>query len=166
MERDDVIFSFQNGKRDRVTDNDSIKPDDAQDALNTVEKMSTAGRKRGVPPRWYGLGIAAIVTVGFALYAQQDPGNFPGLFIALGVALFTAFSRDKIGAMSRSVAETRAAIWGLIGLCVFLGVLFLGGIYFRRLYDLAWIPVVTGLIAGTTIFLLSESERRHHQKND
>ena len=124
MERDDVIFSFHNGKRDRMTDSDSIKSDDAQDALNTVEKMSAAGRKRGVPPRWYGLGIATIVTVGFALYAQQDPGNFPGLFIALGVALFTAFSRDKIGAMSRSVPETRAAIWGLIGLCVFLGIVF------------------------------------------
>ena len=166
MERDDVLLSFHHGKRSRVTDNNSIRSDEAQDALNTVEKMSAAGRKRGVAPRWYGAGIASIVTVGFALYAQQDPGSFPGLFIALGVALFAASSRNKIGAIARAVPDTRPAVWGLIGVSVFLLVLFFGGIYFRRLYDLAWIPVVTGLIAGMTIFLLSESERRHYRKND
>jgi hypothetical protein len=166
MERDDVSFSFHHGKRSTVTDDDSIRPDEAQDALNTIQKMKAAGRKRGVPPRWYGIGIALIVTIGFALYAQQDPGDFPGLFIALGVALFAASSRDKIGAMGRAVPDTRAAMWGLFGVSVFLMALFFGGIYFRRAYDLAWIPVATGLIAGMTLFLLSESERRHYRKND
>ncbi len=149
-----------------MTDDNSIKPEEARDALDTIQAMDAAGRKRGIAPRWYGIGIALIVTVGFALYAQQDPGNFPGLFIALGVALFGAASRDKIGAMSRAVPDTRPAMWGLIGVSIFLGVLFFGGIYFRRAYNLAWIPVVTGLIAGMTILLLSESERRHSQKND
>ncbi len=166
MERDGVSFSFQHGKRRRVTDDNPIKSDEAQEALNTIEKMSAAGRKRGAAPRWYGIGIALIVTVGFALYAQQDPGNFPGLFIALGVALFGASSRDKIGAMGRAVPDTKAAIWALIGVSVFLCALFFGGIYFRRAYDLAWIPVATGLIAGMTIFLLSENERRHYRNND
>jgi hypothetical protein len=166
MERDDVCFSFHYGKRSIVTDNDSIRSEEARDALDTIQEMNAAGRKRGVAPRWYGIGIALIVTIGFALYAQQDPGNFPGLFIALGVVLFGAASRDKIGAMSRAVPDTRPAIWGLIGVSVFLGALFFGGIYFRRVYDLAWIPVVTGLIAGMTLFLLSESERRHYQEND
>jgi hypothetical protein len=149
-----------------VTDNKSISSDEAQDALNTIEKMDAAGRKRGAAPRWYGIGIALIVTIGFALYAQQDPGDFPGLFIALGVALFAASSRDKIGAMGRAVPDTRPDMWGLIGVSVFLMVLFFGGIYFRRLYDLAWIPVATGLIAGVTLFLLSENESRHYRKND
>ncbi len=149
-----------------MTDDNSVKPDEAQDALNTIDRMSVAGRKRAIPPRWYGIGIALIVAVGFALYAQQDPGDFPGIFIALGVALFAAASRDKIGAMGRAVPDTRPAMWGLFGVSVFLMALFFGGIYFRRAYDLAWIPVVTGLIAGMTIFLLSESERRQYQEND
>ncbi len=149
-----------------MTDDNSLRPDEAQDALNVVDRMRAAGRKRAVAPRWYGIGIALIVTVGFALYAQQDPGDFPGLFIALGVALFVASSRDKIGALGRAVPDTKPAVWGLIGVSVFLVVLFFGGIYFRRAYDLAWIPVATGLIAGMTIFLLSENERRHYRSDD
>lgn len=72
--------------------------------------MNAAGRNRGTAPRWYGIGIALIVTVGFALYAQQDPGNLPGLFFALGVVLFVASSRDKIGAMGRAIPDTRSAM--------------------------------------------------------
>lgn len=166
MERDGVIFSFHLGKRATVTNDNPIKPDEAQDALNTIQEMKAAGRKRGVAPRWYGIGIAIIVAVGFALYAQQDPGDFPGIFIALGVGLFAAYSRDKIGAMGRALPDTKPAMWGLLGVVIFLFVLFFGGIYFRRLYDLAWIPVATGLIAGTTIFLLSENERRNLAEND
>ena len=149
-----------------MTENKSIRPDEAQDALNSIERMNAAGRKRGTAPRWYGIGIALIVTVGFALYAQQDPGNFPGLFIALGVALFVTSSRDKIGAMGRAIPDSRSAMWGLIGVSAFLIVLFFGGIYFRRAYDLSWIPVATGLIAGTIIFFLSESERRNYRNDD
>ncbi len=149
-----------------MTDDNPIKSDEAQDTLDTVERMNAAGRKRGVAPRWYGIGIAIIVAVGFALYAQQDPGDFPGIFIALGVGLFAAYSRDKIGAMGRAIPDTKPAMWGLLGVSIFLLVLFFGGIYFRRVYDLVWIPVVTGLIAGTTLFLLSENERRHFREND
>lgn len=34
----------------------------------------------------------------------------------------------------------------------------------RRAYDFVWVPIVTGLIAGITIFLLAESERRYYIK--
>jgi hypothetical protein len=84
MERDGVDLSFQNGKRRKVADNNSIRSDEAKDALNTVESMRLAGLRRAALPRWYGIGIALLVAVGFALYAQKDPGKIPGLIIALG----------------------------------------------------------------------------------
>lgn len=68
--------------------------------------------------------------------------------------------------MGRAIPDTKPAMWGLLGVSIFLVVLFFGGIYFRRVYDLAWIPVVTGLIAGTTLFLLSENESRNYREND
>ena len=52
----------------------------------------------------------------------------------------------------------------MAGICAFLIALFFGGIIVRRAYDIAWVPLVTGLIAGITIFLLSESERRFYLK--
>jgi hypothetical protein len=162
MERDGVVFSFQHGKRREMTDNNSIRADEAQDALHTIEDMHTAGRKRAAPPRWYGIGIALIVAVGFALYAQKDPGSIPGLVIALGTALLVVSSRDKAGAIGKAIPDTRAGIWALVAVTAFLLTLFFGGIYVRRAFDLAWIPVATGLIAGITIFLLSVSERRYY----
>ncbi|MFT5044893.1 MAG: hypothetical protein ACI8UP_001863 [Porticoccaceae bacterium] len=88
-----------------MTDNNSIRPDETQDALNSIERMNAAGHKRGTAPRWHVIGVALIVTVGFALYAQQDSGNFPGLLIALAIALFITSSHDKTGAMARAIPE-------------------------------------------------------------
>ena len=160
------MLLFPQRKENAVTDEKPISSEEARDALDTVDEMASAGRKRGVAPRWYGVGIALVVTIGFSLYAQQDPGSFPGIFIALGIGLFAAYSRNRVGATGRAVPETQPAMWGLLGVSLFLMVLFFGGIYFRRAYDLAWIPVATGLIAGLTILLLSENERRHLGNND
>ena len=145
-----------------MTDNDSIRTDEAQDALHTIEDMHAAGRKRAAPPHWYGIGISLIVATGFALYAQKDPGSIPGLVIALGTALLIASSRDKAGAIGKAVPDTRSGIWVLVAVTAFLLTLFFGGIYVRRAFDLAWVPIATGLIAGITIFLLSVSERRYY----
>jgi hypothetical protein len=43
---------------------------------------------------------------------------------------------------------------------LFLVTLFFGGIYVRRAFDLAWVPIVTGVVAGSALLLLSEHERR------
>ena len=145
-----------------MADNNSIRADEAQDALHTIEDMHTAGRKRAAPPHWYGIGISLIVATGFALYAQKDPGSIPGLVIALGTALLVVSSRDKAGAIGKTIPDTRSGIWALVAVAAFLLTLFFGGIYVRRAFDLAWVPIATGLIAGITIFLLSVSERRYY----
>ncbi|MCH8248083.1 MAG: hypothetical protein IH913_00610 [Proteobacteria bacterium] len=143
---------------------ENIKSDEAQDALDSVEKMTRSGFRRAIPPRWFGIGISLIVAIGFALYALEDPGSFPGLFIALGIALFVGFSRERIGVFGKELPDTKAGVWAMAGICAFLIALFFGGIIVRRAYDIAWVPLVTGLIAGITIFLLSESERRFYFK--
>jgi hypothetical protein len=145
-----------------MTANDPIRTDEAQAALDTVEKMRGAGLRRAVPPRWYGIGIPVIVAIGFGLYAQEDPGSMPGLVLALGTALFVASSRDKIGVLGKAFPDTRTGIAAGTALIVFLLALFFGGIIIRRTYDLPWVPLVTGLIAGGTLFLLNESERRRY----
>lgn len=145
-------------------ESENIKPDEAQDALDSVEKMKSSGFRRAIAPRWFGIGISLIVGVGFALYALEDPGNSPALFIVLGVALFMGFSRERIGAFGKDLPDTKVGILAMVGICTFLVALFFGGIIVRRAYDITWAPLVTGIIAGITIFLLSESERRFYLK--
>jgi hypothetical protein len=145
-----------------MTANDPIQTDEAQAALDTVEKMRGAGLRRVVPTRWYGIGIPVIVAIGFGLYAQEDPGSLPALVLALGTALFVASSRDKTGVQGRARPDTRTGFAAAAVLIVFLLALFFGGIIIRRTYDLPWVPLVTGLIAGGILFLLNESERRRY----
>ena len=141
-----------------MTDDNPVRAEEARESLETIEKMRGASLRRAAPPRSYSIGIALIVAIGFALYAQSDPGDFPGIFIALGVALFVAASRNKMGAISKAVPDTRPGVWALIGVSAFLLVLFFGGIYLRRAFDLAWVPVITGLIAGATIYFIAEHD--------
>ena len=145
-----------------MTDKD-IKPDEAQVALNSIEEMQRAGFGRASPPRWFGVGLSIIVAIGFALYAMEDPGNTPALFLVLGMVLFIGASREKIGAFGKELPDTKTGMWALAGICLFLLALFFGGIVIRRAYDIAWVPLVTGSIAGATIFLLGESERRYYR---
>ncbi len=140
----------------------NLKSHEAQDALDSIESMNRAGFRRAVPPRWYGIGLSLIIAIGFALFALEDPGNTPALFIVLGMVLFIGASRERIGAFGRDLPDTKTGMWAFVGVCVFLLALFFGGIIVRRAYDIAWVPLLTGFVAGTTVFLLSESERRYY----
>lgn len=139
--------------------NINLKSSEADDALESVEKMTSVGYRRALKPRWHG---AEIVAIGFALYALENPGNSLGLFVALGLVLFLGSSRDKIGASGKELPDRKTGLWALAGICVLLLTLFFGGIIVRRAFDSAWMPLVTGLIAGITAFLLAESERRYY----
>jgi Na+/H+ antiporter NhaD/arsenite permease-like protein len=141
----------------------TVKPGDAQDALDSVEKMQRAGFRRAIPPRWFGVGMSLIVATGFALYTQDNPGVIPVLFIAIGTALLMLAARDKNGVVfGRAHPESRVGVLAAVGVLLFFLALFFGGIFMKRAYGIPWAPLVTGLIAGVTIFLLSESERRHY----
>lgn len=139
-----------------------LKPDEARAALDTIAEKQRASFRRAVLPRWYSAGLALIVAVGFSLYALEQPGNTPALFIVLGLALFIGASRNRIAAYGKELPDTRIGALALLAVCVFLLALFFGGIIARRAYDIAWLPVLTGCIAGATIFLLGESERRYN----
>ncbi|MGI9221784.1 MAG: hypothetical protein ACR2QS_12205 [Woeseiaceae bacterium] len=143
-----------------MTDEKTIGADEARESLDTIDTVQQASQRRAAAPRWYGIGVALIVATGFGLYAQTDPGNFPGLFIVLGTVLMVGHFRDKTGVNTKSIPDAAIGRWILLGVVLFLLVLFFGGIYLRRALDLAWIPIVTGIVAGGFLLLLSESERR------
>jgi Na+/H+ antiporter NhaD/arsenite permease-like protein len=147
-----------------MEDDQTVKPGEAQDALDSVEEMQRAGFRRAIPPRWFGVGMSLIVAIGFALYTQDDPGVIPVLFIAIGTALLMIAARDKNGVIfGRARPESRVGFLAAAGVLLFFLALFFGGIFVKRAYDIPWAPLVTGLIAGVTILLLSESERRHYR---
>lgn len=143
-----------------MTPDSPIPADEAKEALDTIDAVQSASKKRAATPLWYGIGIALIMTIGFSLYSQEDPGDFPGLFIVLGTALLVGYFNGKTGVNAKALPATAIGVLAFVSVVAFLLVLFFGGIYVRRAFDLPWVPVVTGLIAGATILWLCASERR------
>jgi len=160
MERDDVNFSFQFGKRRIMIDeNNELSPDQAQDALEAVAKMEGAGWRRAVPDRWFGAGVALLIASLFALYALQDPYPYI-VFPIIGLAVFIATAREKSGAYGREFPSTTANVWMHVLFSAVLLIIFFGSIVIRRTFDAAWVPLVAGLLVGLIVFVASESERR------
>ena len=84
----------------------NISPDEARDALESVEMMQRSGFRRALKPRWFGLGLSLLVGIGFALYALEDPGNVPGLLICLGAVLFISLGRTQMGVSGNTFPGT------------------------------------------------------------
>ena len=139
--------------------NDDPTALEAAEALEIAAEMERAGNRRAAPQRWFGAGVAGLVFCQFGLYALQDPYPYI-VFPILGIGLLMAGFRETAGAYGRDFTGTSANILGLIVFTAVMVSIFFGSIYLRRAYDLFWVPVVVGLLAGLIIFWLSEIERR------
>lgn len=140
------------------TDGPSPEP---KEALELAERMNRAATRRTLAPRWFSLGVSLIIAAGFSLYAVEGVGNYPTLLMALAMVLFIWLGREKTGVFGKELPEPKSSLWVLSLITAFLLALLFGGAFIRRTYGLVWVPVVAGLIAGITVFALSEYERRH-----
>ena len=162
MERDGVVLTFRNGKRDlKVSEINNPANREAKEALANIEAMKSAGYRRAIPERWFGAGIAVLIASMFAIYALKDPYPYI-VFPIIGLGVLIAAAREKAGAYGRDFPGTKANRWILVLFGAAMILVFFGTIFIRRAYDLYWVPLVVGLIVGLVVFLLSESERRSY----
>ena len=162
MERDDVTLTFQYGKRASVNlKQEQTSKEEASEALEIVSNMQRAGNRRAVPRRWFGAAVASLIACLFALYALRDPYPYI-VFPILGFAILITASRETAGAYGRDFSGSKASILTLTVFAIAMVSLFFGAIYIRRAYDLSWVSLAAGLIAGLVVFGLSEAERRSY----
>jgi len=162
MERDSVVFPFHYGKRElKVNEFNNPTEREAKEALASIETMESAGYRRAVHERWFGVGIAVLIASMFAIYALKDPYPYI-VFPIIGLGLLIAAAREKAGAYARDFPATKANRWALVLLGAAMVLVFFGSIFVRRAYDLYWVPIIVGLLVGLAVFWLSESERRSY----
>ena len=142
-----------------MTENENVSVGEAQEALESVAKMESAGWRRAVPGRWFGAGIAALIASMFAIYALVDPYPYI-VFPIIGIGVLIAASREKVGAYGRDFPESKANKWAIALFTAVMLVVFFGSIVIRRAYDAAWVSIVVGLLVGLTIFWMNERTRR------
>ena len=142
-----------------VDTTDNVTRAEAREALDSVAKMESSAWRRGVPARWFGAVMAALIGSMFAIYALEDPNSYIVLPI-LAMAIVMKAARDKSGAYGREFPNTKANRWQLALFTVELLLLFFGSIVIRRTYDAAWVPIAAGLLVALIVFMASERERR------
>lgn len=139
-----------------------LSAQEAQAAVDAVTDMQKASWRRAVPSRRYGVGIALLIASLFALYALNDP--YPYILVPiLGLAIFIATSKEKSGIYAQSQLTSKKNIAAFAVVIAFMLALFFGAIMVRRTYDMAWVPIIAGILAGLIIFAGNESARSAFQ---
>ena len=138
---------------------DNVTRAEARDALDSADKMESAGWRRGVPERWFGAVISALIGSLCAVSTLQDPSAYI-VFPILALGIVIAITRQKSGAYGREFPNTKADAWKTALFAAVLLVVFFGSIVIRRTYDIAWVPLVAGLLVALLVYLASEHERR------
>ena len=140
----------------------NVTSSDAQEALDSVDKMTNSGWQRGIPKRWLGAAIAVLIGSMFAVYAMDDPGPYI-VFPILALPLVIATAREKTGAYGRELPSSRKDKWKLALFAAVLLVVFFASIIVRRTYNVAWVPVVVGLAVAGLVYFASVRERRAYR---
>lgn len=155
---------YKTKKATQMTKNENnIDKKEAREAISSVTKMHVAGLRRSNSPRWFGLGISLLSGSIFAIYALDNPYSLLPVII-IGLGLFIALGREKMGVFKEDFPTSKKQF---LALAIFVGVLlvlFFGGIVIRRSFDLSWVPIITGFIAGAMIYLAHENARRNVRK--
>lgn|GEM_PF-1869676 len=100
-------------------ESDQIGPNEAQDALNTIQSMESAGLQRGLPPRWFGLAMALPAGVLFALAGLEISRLYMApIFLLMVFAVI--YQIRKAGVLVKPYPSRRALILVVVGVVAIL----------------------------------------------
>lgn len=154
-----VTISFRTGKRQQLTDEtDRIEPNEAREALDSIQEMERTGLRRAIPPRWFGATIAPISGALVAVVTAK--ASVVSALLIAALALVFEYQRRNGGASPRAFPSNAAGIAAVICLIGLFFLLVVGGRAFRDMFGFAWAPLASGAALAIVVFILSVSDRR------
>jgi len=138
----------------------SIDAHEAREALGSVEEMKQAAVRRGLPPRWLGALISALLGALFAGQAS-DEAQWVGVAVFGVFMLMALVRRRQLLVMIRSIRLkiTPTLLAGqLTALTLILG-LIVAGRNAEVTYGISWASVVVGPLISTVFYALFEFKR-------
>jgi hypothetical protein len=136
----------------------SINPDEAQEALDAVQRAERAGLSRVIPPRWFGVAIA--LATGF-LVAASAAGITELVGVSLAaLAAVIALQQRKLGAHPKSMPANAKGFLALAGLIAFAILLIGSARALAEIYAISWAPLAGGAVMTTVVYFLSVLERQ------
>jgi hypothetical protein len=152
------IITPENSDMTKTTD--KVDANEAQQMLDSIQKMEGAGLQHAMPPRWFGITIALLVGA-LIFVVGSGLSQYTVLVICL-MALVMAYQHRKAGAAPKAVPANKIGIAAMIGLVLLFLFLVAVGRAGMEMFNLAWAPLATGAVAAIVVFALSVSERREY----
>ena len=138
----------------------TIGPDEALEALASIQVAEKAGLSRSIPPLWFGIAMSLIAGGLLAAGAAGETTLVP-IFIAAMVGAI-AFRRHKTGIEPRTFPSRKISIIAISALIVFaIGLMFAARVLVE-MRSLEWAPLAAGGVLALLVFGLAVSERRTH----
>jgi len=154
-----VYITFHVGNK-QVTmmqvNEEKIKAEEAQQALNSIESLQRSGMQRAITPHWYSITLAIIVGV-LVFVIAAALRNFYVIPI-LALPLIISLNYRQADASMRTLPTNKVALFVFVTIML---ILISVGRILDEIYHASWAPILVGLIAGVIAYLLAAYERKN-----
>lgn len=137
---------------------DQIGPNEAKDALDSINDMESASLRRGIPPWWFGLAMALPAAVLFTLAGMEISRIYMApIFLLMVFAV--VYQTRKAGVLVRPFPSRRALILVMIGVAaIFAPLIFIA----RELRDSfgLFAPLSLGVLIALVALIAFAVEHR------
>lgn len=107
------------GDNEVINETDAIGPNEAKDALNSINDLKSVSLRRGIPPWWFGLVITLSSGVVVALAAMEISRIYMAPIFLLTV-FAVVYQTRKAGVLVRPFFSKRVLILLMVGVAAIL----------------------------------------------
>lgn len=147
-----------------MTEKKNMQSKEAQDALDSIDKMQHAGLKHILPtPLWLGAVLGLLLGTQIALLGAEIRAYNTILIVLIVVMVIAIMNKTQSAGVTERVLLSKQAI--LIRLVCIIPLYFLaiiGGQYLNNNFDYFWAPYVIGTFFAIGIWSLLLAAHRSH----
>lgn len=142
----------------------TIESHDAKEALNSINKMKSAGLKYVAPtPKWLGAILGILVGLQVALLGAEIRTFNTILIVLIGISTILILKKFQLARVKeRILLSNRKKIVGLVGIISLYFAAIICGQYLSIYYQYLWAPYAIGMSVAIGIWYLVWSSCRSY----
>ena len=149
-----------------MTENKHIQSKEAQEALDSINKMQQAGLKHVIlTPRWLGAILGLLIGTQISLLGSENRTYNTILIILILIMVIAIINKTQAAGVTKKVLFSKRAI--IISLICIIPLYFLSiisGQYLKNNFGFNWAPLLIGSAFAIAIWSMIYGAYRSHNK--
>lgn len=143
-----------------MTEHEAAGADDARAALASVERMTSAGARRGRTPCWLRVTFALLLGGFVAAQAAASPAIQGALFPVAVALLLSSGGRNSVMARPRQASSTFVQVAAILGVAAAVLAIAMAGLVLKVKLGWTWAPLALGAAVAGVVFAVLEVRTR------